>query len=51
MESLVARQWSFGIGTDMNNTYSNPYPFEALFDDQYDAMFADLYSTQESETT
>jgi len=33
----------------MSNTYSNLYPFNALFNDEYDAMFTDLYSAQESE--
>ncbi len=33
----------------MSNTYTSMYPFKALFDDEYDAMFADLYSAQESE--
>ena len=27
----------------MSNTYANLYPFNALFDDEYDAMFTDLY--------
>jgi hypothetical protein len=35
----------------MSNTYSNLYAFKALFDDEYDQMFVDLYSTQETETT
>ncbi len=30
----------------MSNTYSNLYPFKALFDDEYDAMFAEIYSAQ-----
>ena len=30
----------------MSNTYSNLYPFKALFDDEYDGMFAELYSPQ-----
>jgi hypothetical protein len=33
----------------MSNTYSNLYAFKTLFDDEYDATFADLYSTQEIE--
>ena len=33
----------------MRNTYSNLYPFKALFDDEYDQMFVELYSTQETE--
>ncbi len=33
----------------MNNTYSNVYPFDALFDDEYDAMFIELYSARESD--
>jgi hypothetical protein len=32
----------------MSNTYTSFHPFKALFDDEYDAMFADLYSAQES---
>jgi hypothetical protein len=35
----------------VSNTYTSLYPFKALFDDEYDPMFADLYSAQESETT
>jgi hypothetical protein len=34
----------------MSNTYTSMYPFKALFDDEYHAIFADLYSAQESET-
>ena len=34
----------------MSKTYSNRYPFNALFDEEYDAMFTDLYSDQETET-
>ena len=34
----------------MSSTYSNLYPLSSLFDDEYDAMFADLYSTRKSET-
>jgi hypothetical protein len=30
----------------MSNTYTKLYPFKALFDDEYDAMFSDLYSAQ-----
>ncbi len=30
----------------MSNTYSNLYPFKVLFDDAYDAIFAELYSAQ-----
>jgi hypothetical protein len=33
----------------MSSSYASRYPFKALFDDEYDAMFADLYSAQESE--
>jgi hypothetical protein len=35
----------------MSKTYTSMYPFNALFDDEYEAMFADLYSAQESGTT
>lgn len=30
----------------MSNAYSTLYPFNALFDDEYDAMFTELYSAQ-----
>jgi hypothetical protein len=30
----------------MSKTYTSMYPFKALFDEEYDAMFADLYSAQ-----
>jgi hypothetical protein len=32
----------------MSKTYASMYPFKALFDDAYDAMFADLYSAQDA---
>jgi hypothetical protein len=35
----------------MSKTYTSMYPFKALFDDEYDAMFADLFSAQQTETT
>lgn len=30
----------------MTNTYRSFYPFKALFDDEYDQMFVDLYFAQ-----
>jgi hypothetical protein len=35
----------------MSNAYTSMYPFKALFDDEYDAMFAGLYSAQESQVS
>jgi hypothetical protein len=30
----------------ISNTYASFYPFKALFDDEYDEMFTELYSAQ-----
>ena len=35
----------------MSNTYTDCSPFKALFDDEYDRMFVELNSAQETETT
>jgi hypothetical protein len=35
----------------MSSTHLSLYPFKALFDAEYEAMFADLYAVQDSETT
>jgi hypothetical protein len=61
MQSVGSRSFMGGKlrGTSMafwdwhgfiSNTYSNLYPFKALFDVEYDQMFVDLYSAQELET-
>jgi hypothetical protein len=51
MGSSVVRPWVFGIGRVYEYTYASFDAFKALFDDEDDQMFADLYSAQETETT
>jgi hypothetical protein len=50
MESREFVNEVLGLAWSMSDTYTSLSPFKALFDDEYDRMFVELYSTQETET-
>jgi hypothetical protein len=51
MERSGTRRWIFGLGKGPRVTPTQPFiQFKALFDDEYDQIFAELYSAQETDT-